>query len=131
MNSDFKTQSCFFNQARNVAEQLAAKLNTRLNYAPVESEEPMEGSVEEGGENTPSSSDVIQKFEEELEINDFPQPVRWKITSRVSLRIRLMTVAFFFISSFIFSGGFGPGKRIFRSWRFCPRNILRTGKEDR
>ncbi|EFX67324.1 hypothetical protein DAPPUDRAFT_302036 [Daphnia pulex] len=71
--------------ARNVAEQLAAKLNTRLNYAPVESEEPMEGSVEEGGENTPSSSDVIQKFEEELEINDFPQPVRWKITSREAL----------------------------------------------
>ena len=73
-----------FLQARNVAEQLAAKLNTRLNYAPVDSEEPMEGTAEEGSETTPSTSDVIQKYEEELEINDFPQPVRWKITSRVS-----------------------------------------------
>jgi len=66
-----------------VAEQLAAKLNTRLNYAPVENEEAMEGATEEGGENA-SGSDVIQKYEEELEINDFPQPVRWKITSRVN-----------------------------------------------
>jgi len=82
---------------------LAAKLNTRLNYAPVESEEPMEGSLEDGGENAPSSSDVIQKFEEELEINDFPQPVRWKITSRVSLRIPLMKmIVALFISSCIF-----------------------------
>ncbi|XP_045034713.1 probable ATP-dependent RNA helicase DDX46 [Daphnia magna] len=71
--------------ARNVAEQLAAKLNTRLNYAPVENEELIEGSLEDGGENTPAASDVIQKFEEELEINDFPQPVRWKITSREAL----------------------------------------------
>lgn len=67
-----------------MAEQLAAKLNTRLNYAPVESEEPIEGSAEDSGENAATASDVIQKFEEELEINDFPQPVRWKITSRVS-----------------------------------------------
>lgn len=64
---------------------MAAKLNTRLNYAPVENEELIEGSLEDGGENTPAASDVIQKFEEELEINDFPQPVRWKITSRVSI----------------------------------------------
>ena len=69
--------------ARNVAEQLAAKLNTRLNYAPQESEEPVEGMADEGGEGIAGASDVIQKFEEELEINDFPQPVRWKITSRV------------------------------------------------
>lgn len=74
-------------QARNVAEQLAAKLNTRLNYAPVENEESIEGSVEEGTENPTSSSDVIQKYEEELEINDFPQPVRWKITSRVNCQL--------------------------------------------
>jgi len=71
--------------ARNVAEQLAAKLNTRLNYAPQESEEPVEGMADEGGEGIAGASDVIQKFEEELEINDFPQPVRWKITSREAL----------------------------------------------
>ena len=61
---------------------MAAKLNTRLNYAPQENEEPIEGMMDEGGENISGASDVIQKFEEELEINDFPQPVRWKITSR-------------------------------------------------
>jgi len=71
--------------ARNVAEQLAAKLNTRLNYAPQESEEPVEGAADEGGDGVAGASDVIQKFEEELEINDFPQPVRWKITSREAL----------------------------------------------
>ena len=71
---------------------MAAKLNNRLNYAPAEIEEAMEGSAEEGGENAPSASDVIQKFEEELEINDFPQPVRWKITSRVSLYIFLFAI---------------------------------------
>ena len=59
-------------------------MNTRLNYAPVENEESIEGTTEEGGENV-SGSDVIQKYEEELEINDFPQPVRWKITSRVCI----------------------------------------------
>ena len=73
-----------FFQARNVAEQLAAKLNTKLNYAPQEMEESMEGMQDEMGEGGQTASDVIQKFEEELEINDFPQPVRWKITSRVS-----------------------------------------------
>jgi ATP-dependent RNA helicase DDX46/PRP5 len=63
---------------------LAAKLNTKLNYAPQEMEESMEGMQDEMGEGGQTASDVIQKFEEELEINDFPQPVRWKITSRVS-----------------------------------------------
>lgn len=92
----------------------------------------MEGSVEDGGENTPSTSDVVQKFEEELEINDFPQPVRWKITSRVSLRIQftIIIVGLYYYLCRCFSGGFGPGKRIFRSWRFCPRDVLRTWKED-
>ncbi len=80
---------------------MAAKLNTRLNYAPVESEEPMEGSTEDGGENAPTASDVIQKFEEELEINDFPQPVRWKITSRVSIRINLHSIKISVISGTI------------------------------
>jgi ATP-dependent RNA helicase DDX46/PRP5 len=66
---------------------LAAKLNTKLNYAPQEMEESMEGMQDEMGEGGQTASDVIQKFEEELEINDFPQPVRWKITSRVSFLI--------------------------------------------
>jgi len=33
--------------------------------------------VEEGG--------IFQKYEEELEINDFPQQARWKVTSKEAL----------------------------------------------
>ena len=50
----------------------------------------MEGMQDEMGEGGQTASDVIQKFEEELEINDFPQPVRWKITSRVSFKFNFM-----------------------------------------
>ena len=39
--------------------------------------EPM--MVEEGG------GGIFQKYEEELEINDFPQQARWKVTSKEAL----------------------------------------------
>lgn len=62
-------------QAKTVAEQLAAKLNTRLNYQPREEEEkPEEEAVE-----------TFRKYEEELEINDFPQQTRWRVTSKVNM----------------------------------------------
>jgi ATP-dependent RNA helicase DDX46/PRP5 len=61
-------------QAKTVAEQLAAKLNTKLNYQPKEDEE----KVDEFGE-----SEIFRKYEEELEINDFPQQARWRVTSKV------------------------------------------------
>ena len=61
-------------QARMVAEQLAAKLNTRLNYVPDEKTEEEEAEPEVS----------FTKYEEELEINDFPQHTRWKVTSKVS-----------------------------------------------
>ena len=54
--------------AKSVADYLAAKLNARLNYTP--SDEPM--LVEDGG--------IFQKFEEELETNDFLQQVRSSCT---------------------------------------------------
>ena len=50
--------------AKSVADHLAAKINAKLNYTP--SDEP--AKPEEGG--------IFQKFEEELEINDFPQQAR-------------------------------------------------------
>ena len=59
--------------AKAVADHLAAKLNAKLNYTP--SDEPM--MVEDGG--------IFQKYEEELEINDFPQQARWKVTSKEAL----------------------------------------------
>ncbi|XP_075221256.1 pre-mRNA processing factor 5 isoform X2 [Lycorma delicatula] len=61
--------------AKTVAEQLAAKLNTRLNYQPREEEDkPEEEAVE-----------TFRKYEEELEINDFPQQTRWRVTSKEAL----------------------------------------------
>jgi len=59
--------------AKSVADHLAAKLNAKLNYIPTD--EPL--TAEEGG--------IFQKFEEELEINDFPQQARWKVTSKEAL----------------------------------------------
>lgn len=61
-------------QAKTVAEQVAAKLNTRLNYQPKEEEEKEEDEEVE----------TFHKYEEELEINDFPQQARWRVTSKVS-----------------------------------------------
>ncbi|XP_055606966.1 probable ATP-dependent RNA helicase DDX46 [Uranotaenia lowii] len=61
--------------AKTVAEQLAAKLNNKLNYQPKDEEEPAPESNET----------VFRKYEEELEINDFPQQARWKVTSKEAL----------------------------------------------
>lgn len=61
-------------QAKNVAEQMAAKLNNKLNYQPKEEDEPIVQDAET----------TFNKFEEELEINDFPQQARWKVTSKVN-----------------------------------------------
>uniref|UniRef100_A0A336MNI9 Probable ATP-dependent RNA helicase DDX46 n=1 Tax=Culicoides sonorensis TaxID=179676 RepID=A0A336MNI9_CULSO len=60
--------------AKTVAEQLAAKLNTKLNYQPKEDDD-----------NPEQSEQVFRKYEEELEINDFPQQARWKVTSKEAL----------------------------------------------
>lgn len=61
--------------AKTVAEQLAAKLNTRLNYQPKEEDEKTEEDQVE----------TFRKYEEELEINDFPQQARWRVTSKEAL----------------------------------------------
>lgn len=64
--------------ARTVVEQLAAKLNNKLNYQPKEDEESLVALM---GTN----SNSFTKYEEELEINDFPQQARWKVTSKEAL----------------------------------------------
>ncbi|XP_045451396.1 probable ATP-dependent RNA helicase DDX46 [Melitaea cinxia] len=61
--------------AKTVAEQLAAKLNTRLNY------QPRDESTSEPAE------EVFRKYETELEINDFPQQARWRVTSKEALAL--------------------------------------------
>ncbi|XP_071447908.1 probable ATP-dependent RNA helicase DDX46 isoform X1 [Hetaerina americana] len=64
-----------FITAKTVAEQLAAKLNTKLNYQPKEEDEKPEEEIVE----------TFRKYEEELEINDFPQQARWRVTSKEAL----------------------------------------------
>ena len=59
---------------------MAQKLNNRLNYQP--SGENAEDEEENAGQATEES---YQKFEEELEINDFPQLARWRVTSKEAL----------------------------------------------
>lgn len=61
-----------------MAEQLAAKLNTKLNYQPKEEEDD---KIKE------EEPETFRKYEEELEINDFPQQARWRVTSKVQLAL--------------------------------------------
>lgn len=71
-----------------MAEQLAAKLNNKLNYQPKEEDDIL----------IPGNDNVFRKYEEELEINDFPQQARWKVTSKVGTETHLRTNFFFNIS---------------------------------
>lgn len=57
-----------------LAKQLAEKVNSKLNYTPVE-------AMKE--EETPPASE--ERYEDEVEINSFPQQARWKITSKDTL----------------------------------------------
>ncbi|KAB0793295.1 hypothetical protein PPYR_12915 [Photinus pyralis] len=61
--------------AKTVAEQLAAKLNTKLNYQPKDDDDRLDDDNEH----------TFRKYEEELEINDFPQQARWRVTSKEAL----------------------------------------------
>ncbi|XP_018584586.2 putative ATP-dependent RNA helicase DDX46 [Scleropages formosus] len=64
--------------AKTIAEQLAEKINAKLNYIPLE-------KMEEERQNA-DQTETIKRYEEELEINDFPQTARWKVTSKEALQ---------------------------------------------
>ncbi|XP_039630396.1 probable ATP-dependent RNA helicase DDX46 [Polypterus senegalus] len=64
--------------AKTFAEQMAEKLNAKLNYTPVEKQEE---DKQDSGQN-----ESFKRYEEELEINDFPQTARWKVTSKEALQ---------------------------------------------
>ncbi|KAB0392315.1 hypothetical protein E2I00_008730, partial [Balaenoptera physalus] len=75
--------------AKTIAEQLAEKINAKLNYVPLEKQEE---ERQDGGQN-----ESFKRYEEELEINDFPQAsnrfklfffitARWKVTSKEALQ---------------------------------------------
>ena len=67
----FKHVAFFFFQGKSVAIQLADKLNMKLNYS--KQDNPQEQETE-----------TTRVYEEELEINGFPQQARWRITSKVN-----------------------------------------------
>lgn len=54
--------------AKTIAEQLAEKINAKLNYTPVEKLEEERQAAEQ--------AETVKRYEEELEINDFPQVCR-------------------------------------------------------
>ena len=58
--------------SKTVAEQIAEKLNMRLNY------------IKQDNQND-QDNDAFKVYEEELEINDFPQQARWRITSKETI----------------------------------------------
>jgi ATP-dependent RNA helicase DDX46/PRP5 len=62
----------FLLQGRGVATVIAEKLNEKLNYTP-EDKPPVEDESQ------------FRVFEEELEINDFPQNVRYRVCSKVGV----------------------------------------------
>ncbi|XP_078509397.1 putative ATP-dependent RNA helicase DDX46 isoform X2 [Lissotriton helveticus] len=64
--------------AKTIAEQLAEKINAKLNYVPVDKQEE---EKQDGAQN-----ESFKRYEEELEINDFPQTARWKVTSKEALQ---------------------------------------------
>lgn len=57
-----------------VAETIAGKLNQKLNYTKQEKDNEQD-------------SDAFKVYEEELEINDFPQQARWRVTSKVNRKL--------------------------------------------
>lgn len=64
---------------KSLAEQIADKLNNKLNYVPKEKNSESDYTGEHGQQGD------VKIYEEELEINDFPQSARWKVTSKETL----------------------------------------------
>ncbi|KAL5018688.1 hypothetical protein ScPMuIL_004410 [Solemya velum] len=61
--------------SKTIAEQMAEKINARIGYHP-QSEDDKDGA---------DNQETFKRYEEELEINDFPQTARWKVTSKEAL----------------------------------------------
>lgn len=61
--------------SKTIAEQMAEKINAKLGYKPQTEEE----------KDPTENAETFKRYEEELEINDFPQTARWKVTSKEAL----------------------------------------------
>ncbi|XP_048578671.1 probable ATP-dependent RNA helicase DDX46 isoform X2 [Nematostella vectensis] len=67
-----------------LAKQLAQKVHTKLNY---------EGPQEEVKEKEEEKQEA-ERYEDEVEINEFPQTARWKITSKVTRKTKGSSATF-------------------------------------
>ena len=56
---------------------------------------------EEKEEETPSFGETFKRYEVDLEINDFPQTARWRVTSRVSDAVAWCCCSVFFCDFFL------------------------------
>lgn len=69
-----------------LASQIAATINKRVGATPAKASEtylPLGANVpQEGGEENPANVQAQMRYEEEIEINDFPQQIRFRITTR-------------------------------------------------
>lgn len=79
--------------AKTIAEQLAEKINAKLNYTPVEKLEEERQAAEQ--------AETVRRYEEELEINDFPQVSG---TQRRAVLKYLARISFIFALCFLDSG---------------------------
>lgn len=61
--------------SKTIAEQKAEELNKRIGYVPPTQDD----------KDSKSNQETFKRYEEELEINDFPQTARWKVTSKEAL----------------------------------------------
>jgi len=62
---------------------MAEKINAKLGYRPVQ---PIEDEKEPAADNA-APAETFKRYEEELEINDFPQTARWKVTSKACVTL--------------------------------------------
>ncbi|CAG2116832.1 unnamed protein product, partial [Medioppia subpectinata] len=74
--------------AKSKAEQVAERLHAKLNYVPKDVEYNEDGDIIRRVEDDDTiGQNIGQRFEEELEINEFPQQARWKVTSKEALAL--------------------------------------------
>ena len=58
---------------------MANRVHAKLGYRPPTEEEKAAAQTQE----EPNFGDLFKRYEVDLEINDFPQTARWKVTSKV------------------------------------------------
>ncbi len=56
---------------------MAEKIHAKIGYRPQAEEE----------KETETAGETFKRYEEELDINDFPQTARWKVTSKVRVHL--------------------------------------------